>query len=87
VFRATHFGNELSGRFGSVWPWSPSFRRIASKGRITAVVVKIEQFGDELGVVLPEEVLAELKAKDGDRLQVVKTTDGLILKTHDSEFD
>lgn len=52
-----------------------------------AILVKIEQFGGELGFILPKEVLARLNAKEGDILELVTTRNGLLLKSYDPEFE
>ncbi len=52
-----------------------------------AVLLKIEEFGGELGFILPEQVLARLNAKEGDTLELATTRDGLLLKSYDPEFE
>ena len=52
-----------------------------------AVLLKIRESGDGLGILLPQEVLDHLNAKAGDALELVITPDGLLLKPHDAEFE
>jgi putative addiction module antidote len=52
-----------------------------------AVLVKVEQIGDDLAIVLLEEVLAHLKANVGDTLELVMTPNGILLKAHDAQFE
>jgi len=47
--------------------------------------VKVEKVGESLGIVLPREILDELNLKEGDRLSVTKTTDGVAVG--EPEFD
>ena len=48
--------------------------------------VKITQIGNSLGIVLPKELLAKLRADKGDTLTVTETPDGLELTVYDEEF-
>lgn len=48
--------------------------------------LKVRKIGNSLGVVLPKEVLAKLKAGEGDELTVSDTPDGVALKRDDGEF-
>lgn len=47
---------------------------------------KVERFGDDFVIKLPEEAIAHLSAKVGDSLELVRTPDGLLLHYHDVEF-
>jgi putative addiction module antidote len=51
-----------------------------------AVVVKVQQIGEDLAIILPEEVLAHLKASAGDTLGFVMTPNGLLLTAYDAHF-
>lgn len=51
------------------------------------VTVKVTQIGNSLGVVLPKEVLAKLKAEKGQVLHVLDTPDGVALTAYDPEFE
>jgi putative addiction module antidote len=51
-----------------------------------SVTVKLRKVGDSLGVILPKELLQELKLSEGDRLHVTLQADGACLSTDDSEF-
>jgi putative addiction module antidote len=45
--------------------------------------LKIRKIGNSLGVVLPREALAKLKAGEGDALFVTETPDGVALTAYD----
>jgi putative addiction module antidote len=47
--------------------------------------LKIIQIGNSLGVTLPKEMLAVLKAEKGDVLTLTPAPDGFRLSTYDSE--
>jgi putative addiction module antidote len=47
--------------------------------------VKVEKVGESLGIVLPREILEELNLKEGDRVSVTKTTDGVAVG--ETEFE
>ena len=47
--------------------------------------LKIIQIGNSLGVTLPKEMLAVLKAEKGDELTLTPAPDGFRLSTYDSE--
>lgn len=49
--------------------------------------LKIRKIGNSLGVVLPKDVLDQLKVKEGDTLDVVPTTSGVMLSVSDEEVD
>ncbi|MDP3457857.1 MAG: AbrB/MazE/SpoVT family DNA-binding domain-containing protein [Hyphomonas sp.] len=49
--------------------------------------LKIRKIGNSLGVVLPKDVLEQLKVKEGDSLDVVPTPTGVILSVSDEEVD
>ena len=49
--------------------------------------LKIRKIGNSLGVVLPKEVLEQLKVKEGDTLDVVPTSTGVTLSVSDKEVD
>lgn len=51
-----------------------------------AGALKIRKIGNSLGVVLPKEVLARLRAGEGDDLHVVETPDGIELQAYDPEL-
>lgn len=46
----------------------------------------IRAIGNSSGVVLPKELLDELKLQRGDQLFIVRTKDGLVLKAFDETF-
>jgi putative addiction module antidote len=49
--------------------------------------LKLRKIGNSLGVVLPKEVLDQLKVKEGDTLDVVPTETGVKLSISDEEVD
>jgi putative addiction module antidote len=49
--------------------------------------LKIRKIGNSLGVVLPKDVLEQLKVKDGDFLNVVTVPNGVTLSVSDDEVD
>ncbi len=49
--------------------------------------LKIRKIGNSLGVVLPKEVLEQLKVKEGDSLNVVTSPTGITLSVSDEEVD
>lgn len=49
--------------------------------------LKIRKIGNSLGVVLPKEVLDQLKVKEGDTLDVIPTETGIKLSISDEEVD
>jgi putative addiction module antidote len=48
--------------------------------------VKITTIGNSVGVVLPKEALARMRAKKGDILYLVETPQGYTLTPYDQEF-
>lgn len=49
--------------------------------------LKLIPIGNSTGVILPKDVLAHLGVVQGDGLQVVKTPEGVELRTQDPEFE
>ena len=49
--------------------------------------VKVTQIGNSMGIVLPKEALAKLKAGKGDVLYLVECPEGLILTPYQQDFD
>jgi len=50
-------------------------------------MLKIVPVGDELGVVLPPDVLAQLEAELGDSVRLAKTDDGFSITKGQPSFD
>lgn len=48
--------------------------------------LKLRKVGNSVGVVLPKELLAHLKASEGDTLSVTETQDGVRLTAKNPEF-
>jgi putative addiction module antidote len=51
------------------------------------VELKVRKFGNSLGVVLPEEVVARLNIRDGAPLYLSETPDGYRLVSYDPAFE
>ncbi len=51
------------------------------------VKVKVRKIGNSLGAILPGEVAARLRVKEGDTLSVTQTPDGIQLSPYDPGFD
>ena len=49
--------------------------------------LKIRKIGKSLGVLLPKDVIDQLKVKEGDTLDVVPTETGVTLSVSDEEVD
>ncbi|ABI78577.1 putative addiction module antidote [Hyphomonas neptunium ATCC 15444] len=49
--------------------------------------LKIRKIGNSLGVVLPKDVIDQLKVKEGDTLDVLPTDAGVTLSVSDEEVD
>ena len=49
--------------------------------------VKVRKVGNSLGAILPGEVAALLRVKEGDTLSVTKTPDGIQLSPYDPDFE
>ncbi len=49
--------------------------------------LKLTQIGNSVGVILPKEVLAQLKLEKGDVIYLTDSADGLRLTPHDPAFE
>lgn len=49
--------------------------------------LKLTQIGNSVGVILPKEVLANLKVEKGDTLFVTEATNGVTLTPYDPGLD
>ena len=49
--------------------------------------VKVRKIGNSLGAILPIEVAARLRVKEGDSLSVTETPDGIELSPYDPDFE
>ena len=49
--------------------------------------LKLTQFGNSVGVILPKELLAKLGLAKGDTVYAIDQPDGLRLMTADTEFE
>lgn len=52
-----------------------------------ATKLKLRRIGNSVGVVLPKELLAKLRAEEGDEVCVVETPEGFRLQSYDPEFE
>ncbi|MCC6622990.1 MAG: AbrB/MazE/SpoVT family DNA-binding domain-containing protein [Deltaproteobacteria bacterium] len=48
--------------------------------------LKLTQIGNSVGVILPKEVLAELKLGKGDTVFITETPDGYLVTPYDPVF-
>jgi putative addiction module antidote len=48
--------------------------------------LKLTQIGNSVGVILPKEVLAQLKLEKGDVIYLTQSADGMRLTPHDPQF-
>jgi putative addiction module antidote len=49
--------------------------------------VKVTTVGNSVGVVLPKEALARMRAKKGDTLYLIESPHGYVLTPYDQDFD
>lgn len=49
--------------------------------------LKLTQIGNSVGVILPKEVLAQLKLEKGDVIYLTDSADGVRLTPHDPRFE
>ena len=49
--------------------------------------IKVRKIGNSLGAILPGEVTARLRVKEGDYLSVTETADGIQLSPFDPDFE
>ena len=49
--------------------------------------LKIRKVGNSLGVILPKEVLGHLNVKEGDKVTLTESQDGVRLNSADPEFN
>ena len=49
--------------------------------------LKLTQIGDSVGVILPKEVLARLKLKEGDTVFLTNSAHGVNLSPYDPSLD
>ncbi|MBA3034432.1 MAG: AbrB/MazE/SpoVT family DNA-binding domain-containing protein [Gammaproteobacteria bacterium] len=50
-------------------------------------VLKLTQIGNSIGVILPKEVLANLKLEKGESLFLTETPDGYVVTPNDPAFE
>jgi putative addiction module antidote len=49
--------------------------------------IKVRKIGNSLGAILPGEVAARLRVKEGDSLSITETADGIQLSPYDPDFE
>lgn len=50
-------------------------------------ILKLTQIGNSVGVILPKEVLANLKLAKGESIFLTETPDGYAVTPHDPAFE
>ena len=50
-------------------------------------VLKLTQIGNSVGVVLPKEVLAQLKLQKGDSVFLTEAANGMLLSPYDASIE
>jgi putative addiction module antidote len=50
-------------------------------------VLKLTQIGNSVGVILPKEMLANLKLEKGESIYVTETPEGYAITPHDPAFE
>ena len=50
-------------------------------------ILKLTQIGNSIGVILPKEVLANLKLNKGESIFLTETPDGYAVTPHDPVFE
>ena len=54
---------------------------------MSAYRLKLTQIGNSVGVILPKEVLAKLRLREGQSLVMTETPEGLLLTPYDPALD
>lgn len=49
--------------------------------------VKVTSIGNSMGIILPKEALAKMKANKGDTLYLVESSDGYSLTPYEQDFE
>lgn len=49
------------------------------------VALKLQRIGDEIGLTLPREILAALKAGEGDVVYLSETPQGVVISAQDDQ--
>jgi putative addiction module antidote len=50
-------------------------------------ILRLTQIGNSVGVILPKEMLANLKLEKGESIYVTETPDGYAITPHDPVFE
>jgi len=59
----------------------------ATGGQSAMFKIKVRKIGNSLGAILPGEVAARLRVREGDHLSVTETADGIELSPYDPDFE
>lgn len=59
----------------------------ATGGHSVMFKIKVRKIGNSLGAILPSEVAARLRVREGDILSMTETADGIQLSPYDSDFE
>ena len=59
----------------------------ATGGQIDMFKIKVRKIGNSLGAILPGEVAARLRVREGDNLSMTETADGIQLSPYDPDFE
>ncbi|WP_019962238.1 AbrB/MazE/SpoVT family DNA-binding domain-containing protein [Woodsholea maritima] len=49
--------------------------------------LKLRQIGNSVGVVLPKDILSDMKLAAGDSVHIIKTAEGYRITPYDPEFE
>ncbi len=49
--------------------------------------IKLRKIGNSVGLVLPKEILAKLKVKEGETIYLTDTKDGFRITPYNEEFE
>jgi putative addiction module antidote len=49
--------------------------------------VVVRKIGNSEGIIIPKDALARLHLKEGDKLEMIETSDGFSLKPTDDKFE
>jgi putative addiction module antidote len=58
-----------------------------AKRRLAVTKLELMAIGDSVGIVLPEDVLAQLNAREGDFLFLTEAPDGFRITPYDPDFE
>lgn len=53
---------------------------------VMTTALKLNRIGNSVGVILPKDVLARLRVREGDKLYLTEAPDGYRISQYDPEF-